>query len=188
MRLFIGSLPVATLAMANTAQPVYSTPIPSRRRRRYRGSRSARSADLQTRYAPQPRNAESASTPTMIVAITPGLGAAEVVVTRLKAGLSSKAQSPCNFTPGSWVTRLILRAGSVTSAAKAVAENKQMTAALKRCATQTQVRHQVIRKLLDGYRHALYDLAEDLFGLLGFFQGGSVERTNYHAVGEDGDD
>src|SRR5258708_13752940 len=37
-------------------------------------------------------------------------------------------------------------------------------------------------------RHALDDLAQYLFGLFGFFQGGSVERTYDHAVGKDGDD
>src|SRR6266849_9309338 len=41
---------------------------------------------------------------------------------------------------------------------------------------------------LHGYRHALHDLAQHLLGLLGFFQGGSVERTDHYAVGEDGDD
>src|SRR5258708_3855935 len=38
------------------------------------------------------------------------------------------------------------------------------------------------------HRHALDDLAQHLFGLFGFFQGGSVERTYHHAVGKDGDD
>src|SRR5260370_27695788 len=40
---------------------------------------------------------------------------------------------------------------------------------------------------LHGYWHALNDLPQHLLGLLGFFQGGSVERTHYHAVGENGD-
>src|ERR1039457_6196549 len=38
---------------------------------------------------------------------------------------------------------------------------------------------------LHGHRNALHDLAQHLLGLLGFFQGGSVKRTYYYAMGED---
>jgi hypothetical protein len=38
----------------------------------------------------------------------------------------------------------------VTSAAKAVAENKTVIAAVNRCATQNQVQHQFFRCLLNG--------------------------------------
>src|SRR5208282_750722 len=40
---------------------------------------------------------------------------------------------------------------------------------------------------LNRHRHALHDLAQHLFGLLGLLQGGSVERIYDNAVGEYGD-
>ena|SRR2546429_2294779 len=43
-------------------------------------------------------------------------------------------------------------------------------------------------KGLNRHRHALHNLAKDLLGLLGFFQSGSVKRTYYYAVGENGND
>src|SRR5258708_21520115 len=43
-------------------------------------------------------------------------------------------------------------------------------------------------KGLHRYRHALDDLAQHLFGLFGFFQGGSVERSYDYALGKAADD
>src|SRR5207244_8710198 len=48
IRLCMGSFPLATSSIPNTAAPTYIIPSQNRRRRRYRGSRSARSTDLHT--------------------------------------------------------------------------------------------------------------------------------------------
>jgi addiction module HigA family antidote len=72
IRLCMGSFPLATSAIPNTAAPTYIIPSQNRRRRRYRGSRSARSTDLHTRHNIQASTAVATETPAITNAIVPG--------------------------------------------------------------------------------------------------------------------
>ena len=79
-RLSLGSVPVATSVMPTTAAQTYRKAPRIRSRRRYLGSRSARSTRRNSRHIDHARAAENASTPTMLVAIIPGDSTADVTL------------------------------------------------------------------------------------------------------------